>query len=276
MEMSLRVFRKCRKVRAGLPLHFYGLLPDHERQSLERHLAACQGCAREWTETRRVLGAVDTKTAFPKESEVDWVRFARQTVARARVAESRLETAGAGGWPMARWARVNVAWGGVLAVAIVLTAVLLIQYPPPGGLEETPSDRLRVSPESTRFLEEAMARQGARRYLRDSRSLLVDLVQTPVPCRKADGAFDISLEKERARRLLRKKNLYMGSLDGLGDQRLASLMGQLESVLVQVSILDDCAAGRRLSELREAIERRQILMRIDLMTRASDGGAYRV
>jgi hypothetical protein len=52
-------------------------------------------------------------------------------------------------------------------------------------------------------------------------------------------------------------------------------MGQLESLLLQVSTLEDCAGPHSLDDLRAAIRRRQILLRIDLMTRETEGGMSR-
>src|SRR5262249_17375525 len=116
-------------------------------------------------------------------------------------------------------------------------------------------------------IQDRLARRGAERYLTDGRALLVNLVGPAEPCRRADGQFDVTLEKEKSRQLLRRKNLYEGELDTLGDQRLATLMRQLEAVLMQVTSLDDCASARQIHDLREQIEARQILLRIDLVTR---------
>ena len=150
-----------------------------------------------------------------------------------------------------------------------VTDRILGEFPSPEGIELSPADPIRA-------LQQAVARQGAARYLHDSRSLIVSMIEAPVRCRRSDGTYDLSLERERSRELLRKKNLYAGSLGGARDQRLADLVNQLESVLIQVSAFDDCTAGRQIHELREAIERRQILLRIDLVTRAIGGEAPRV
>jgi hypothetical protein len=122
-------------------------------------------------------------------------------------------------------------------------------------------------PDQTRFLQESVTRQAAARSLKDGRALLVDLMQAPVRCRRSDGSYDVALEKARANELLRRVNLYQGSLAGPGDRRLSDLLGQLESMLLQVSSMDDCTAVQAIHDLRAAIERRQLLLRIDLVTR---------
>jgi hypothetical protein len=248
-------------------------LTSGQQRALDRHLEACDACRAEWEATRRALQRVDSDTAFPFESQVDWQRFARDTVAKARQAESARESGALSGWRGARLSPL-LAWGGPLAAVLIAIAIVLPRLdrpvaPPDAG---PPS----ISAESTLSLQRNVARQGAARYLRDSRSLLVSLIEAPVRCRRADGAYDLSLERERSRQLLRKKNLYLGSLGGAGDQRLADLVGQLEALLLQVSSFDDCTTARQIHDLRDAIDRRQILMRIDLVTRSVEGGGPRV
>jgi len=261
----------CQAARDRLPLHFYDQVEVSERRPLEEHLQTCPHCARAWQETRDVLGAIDAGAAFPREGMVDWPEFARATVARARAGESL------GAPPRAR-PQSAFLWGGLLAAAAALCVAvgLGIRRQPavPVAGPSAPGDPA-VSPEAARFLQQSLARQGAARYLRDSRSLLVGLVNAPVRCRRSDGSLDIALEKERARDLLRRKNLYLDALSAPRDQRLAQLMRQLETVLLQVSSLDDCAAAQQIHDLRTEIERRQILLRIDLISREVERGPSR-
>jgi hypothetical protein len=302
-----------------MPLRYYEGLDPESARDFERHLASCPACAAEWARTRLCLDGVDADAAFPRESEVDWGSFARDTAARARRAEAAGRSAmasdrsgvlaGAAGWlrravpaaavrarraaEAAAHLPVPARWGA--AAAALLSGITLMMMmdgsrgpqPPPApvaegrpapgadvapGVSESPG--VAAAPEGARFIEGRLARQGAARYLADSRALLVNLVQSPVPCRRTDGDFDIRIEKRRARELLRRKNLYEGALGGLEDARLAGLVRQLESVLLQVSSLEDCATARQIHDLGEAIERRRILLRIDLMTRdAAEGGS---
>jgi hypothetical protein len=276
--MRLRLKRACRRARRLIPLLHYAALDPIERAGIEAHLAACPGCSREWSETRRLLGRIEEAAAFPRQGEVDWERFARDTVARARAAAA----APAGRRPPSPFPVLPALarWGAVLAAAMLIAfaALSLLRRPSPideGGFpraqdESASRESMRRSAE---FIEGRLARRGAARYLEDSRALLVGLVQSKARCRKEHGDLDVTLEKERSRQLLRRKNLYEGDLTGLEDQRLAALVGQLESILIQVSSLNDCAAARQIHELGDQIERRQILLRIDLVTREMKGRA---
>jgi hypothetical protein len=277
-----------------MPLHYYEELDVAEARAFELHLASCPACAAEWTRTRHALDGVDADAAFPREAEVDWVRLGRDTIVRARRAEAYgraaeaasippwVRAAGAGAvWAGGRaavdWLRraasaatripVPARWG-IAAVAGAVTLMMMLQGTPEGpGAPGGGGVPFASGPgEAARFIEGSVARQGAARYLVDSRALLVNLVEAPVPCRRTDGDFDIRMEKQRARELLRRKNLYEGSLGGLENGRLAGLVRQLESILLQVSSLDDCATARQIHDLSQAVERRQILLRIDLVT----------
>jgi hypothetical protein len=254
-----------------MPLHYYAVLDDRARQALEFHLEDCAACARLWDETRCLLGSVEPSYAFPREGEVDWRRFARATALRARAADREKSGGILRPFPGLRSA---AGWVGVAAAAILVVALAMaLRAPAPGFLPGSPAAEPPGG--SARVLQEGLARQGAVRYLRDSRSILVNLLQGPVRCRKDGGGLDVAFEKERSRDLLRRKNLYERSLDGLRDRRLAALVAQLEPFLLQVSSLSDCAAAPQIHDLREQIERRQILLRIDLMTREVERSRFR-
>jgi hypothetical protein len=249
----------CRAVRGRMTLRYYGAIRPDEIAADESHVQACQGCALEWGMVRRVLDAIEPGTVFPQENGVDWDRFARRTVERALAAERAR--------PAARWflpTALRLALvAAILAAGVVALSVRMRQEPP----QAPPVASLL---ESAHVIERRLAQQGAVLYLNDSRLLLMN-IGAAVPCIKSNGRYDITLEKEKSRQLLRRKNLYEGDLGGLQDRRLATLVGQLESVLMQVAALDDCASARQIHDLREEIERRQILLRIDLLTRQMAG-----
>ena len=270
----------CKEVRDRLPLLHYEGLEGPELRGVRDHLEDCPACAARFEETRRALLSVTAASAFPREDEVDWEAFARATVSKARDA-ARLRPV-----PEAppRSRRV-VFFGGLAAAALaaVLAALpLWRQATRPAGAGDAPSS-VAVSPlppapaaeqqDAARLLQRGLARRAAERSLREGRAVLLDLMETPVRCRRGDGRIDVALEKERARDLLRRLGVQSQSLREPGDQRLAELLGALQDFLLDVSALDDCTASAQLRALREAVERRQLLLRIDLMVSdAQEGG----
>jgi len=269
--------RGCRAAQRALPPRYYGALSAGEEATLARHLSSCAGCAKEWEALRRMLDAAGPAKVFPRESEVDWEVFARAVVARARAAASREAiTPGAVVGRRRFLPNPNAAaglWAGLAAAALVIATLWTLSptLRRRDGGDGSPRPPVRLTAESARAsareIEDRLARRSAARYLSDSRALLMSLVQAPARCRKPGGGLDMSLEAERSRQLLRRKNLYEGDLDSLRDQRLAGLLRQLEPVLMQVASLQDCAPAGQIRELRDQIEQRQFLLHIDLVTR---------
>jgi putative zinc finger protein len=279
--------RSCRAARDRMTLLYYGALAPADKEDLQRHIDSCRSCALEWDATRRCLDAAAPETLFPRETEVDWREFTRVAAARARAAEAtefaaapspgrvRLSVVQAAGSPtFARFA--------LLAAAALVAAILWNAWPRSAGMhggapESSGSgvggQTLASLLESAHAMQGRLERQGAARYLSDSRALLVNIVGPAAPCRRGGGQYDLTFEKERSRQLLRRQNLYEGGLGALQDQRLARIVRQLESVLMQVAALDDCASASQIHDLREQIETRQILLRIDLVTREMQGRA---
>lgn len=260
-----------------LPLHFYSGLETAQRVQLEAHLSACAGCAAAWEETRAALAAVDSGAAFPREAEVDWDDFAARTIARARAAER----GGGVRVPFPERGRL-VAWGGLAVAASILMVVALrtLSTPPPAPVsslpqvaQTVPGGDSAVPAETTAYLEAGVARRAAARSLRDGRALLLDLLEAPVRCRREDGHFDVAVERARSKELLRRLAVQRRALEDPRDQRLAAVLGALSDLLLDVAEMDDCADAPQLRALRDAIERRQVLLRIDLMAREAEEGA---
>jgi len=276
----------CEAVLPLLPLHFYSGLETSQRLRVESHLSACAECSAAWEETRSALAAVDSGAAFPREAEVDWDDFARRTVARARAAGTALPFG-------ARARRHPFAAAGLLAAAASILLVVALRLLPapsspvpatvasvPGGAASLPSgaggaEEAVVAAEAATYLEAGTARRAAVRSLRDGRALLLDVLEAPVRCRREDDHFDLAVERARSRDLVRRLAVQRRALEAPEDQRLAAMLGALSDLLLEVAEMDDCAPAGQLVALRESIERRQMLLRLDLMTREADGGGTR-
>jgi hypothetical protein len=181
-------------------------------------------------------------------------------------------------------ARRRLAAGGLLAAAAsILLVVGLRMVPAPRPAAPAASlpqvapqgEDTAVPAETTAYLEAGVARRAAARSLRDGRALLLDLLEAPVRCRREDGRFDVAVERERSRDLLRRLAVQRRALENPEDQRLSAVLGALSDLLLDVAEMDDCADGSQLRALKEAIERRQVLLRIDLMTREAEEGGRR-
>ena len=259
---------RCESFQEDLTLHASGDLSASEVVRLTAHLAACADCAREQQALARLVDALG-KTARPsREREVDWERFAVETAARAeRESAPRIAAFRARPRPMLRPAFLLKAAGLLLAAG--LAAVLVSRVPAPDSAVPDPAAGPRpatepvateVSAEMQDRVERSLARQNTHRYLAESRAVLMNVLDTPVRCSRHE--IDISAERQRSLELLRRKQLLRTDLDRPELARAANLCDQLEGVLMEISTLQDCADLDRIQDLRAAVQRNQLLVKL--------------
>jgi putative zinc finger protein len=253
---------RCESFQEDLTLHASGDLSTSEALRLEAHLAACAACAREREALGRLVAAL---TAQPsREREVDWERFAVETAARARrEAVPRIAPFRARRRTFLQPAFLLKAAGLFLAAG--LAAVLVSRRPAPepplaGGQPAGQAVETEVSAEMQDRVERSLARQNTHTYLEQSRVVLMNVLDTPVRCSRNE--VDISAERERSLELLRRKQLLRTDLDRPELARAASLCDQLEGILMEISTLKDCADLERIQDLRAAVQRNQLLVKI--------------
>lgn len=260
---------RCESFQEALTLQASGDLSPGERVRLEAHLALCTACAHEQQALARLVGALG-KVALPsREPEVDWERFAVETAARAqrestpRVAAFR---------PRSRFALrpafLLKAAGVFLAAGLTALLVSRVPAPDPPASDAAAADpRLALEPVATEVsaemqdrVERSLARQNTHRYLEQSRAVLMNVLDTPMRCSRQE--IDISTERQRSLELLRRKQLLRTDLDRPELARAANLCDQLEGILMEISTLKDCADLERIQELRSAVQRNQLLVKI--------------
>ena len=100
--------------------------------------------------------------------------------------------------------------------------------------------------------------------------MLVAVAATGSDCDRKDGKLDVGAAPERSRELLEKRQLVVEA----GGEAVASARGVLDDVemaLRDVAELPSCVKRRDVERVRRDVERRQLLMRIRLMTRELEG-----
>jgi len=260
---------RCESFQEDLTLHASGDLSTSQTVRLEAHLATCAACARERQALGRLVAALGESTQSSREHEVDWERFALETAARVqresapRIAPFRARTR-----LVLRPAFLLKAAGLFLAAG--LAAVLVSRMPAPDSpvagppaVDAQPAAQpveTEVSAEMQDRVERSLARQNTHRYLEQSRAVLMNVLDTPVRCSRNE--IDISAEKQRSLELLRRKQLLRTDLDRPELARAASLCDQLEGILMEISTLKDCADLERIQDLRAAVQRNQLLVKI--------------
>jgi hypothetical protein len=247
-----------------LSLLAFGALEGREREATERHAGSCARCRSE----------LESLLALREELRADPVRGAEPAlplpmlVARvdARVGEALAR-------PRAHWAwRLGV---GLPAAAAIVAIALLApriasRFSPAPPLPAVEDEALVVSAEALARLERNLAREQAARYLSDAGDVLVTVASAPVECDRKDERVDVGQASARSRELLARRALLLES----GPQAVASarpVLDDVEQALREVASLESCVRRRDVERLRANVERRQLLLRIRLMTRELEG-----
>jgi hypothetical protein len=113
-------------------------------------------------------------------------------------------------------------------------------------------------------LERNLARQHAARYLSEAQAVLVN-VSSPPHCDREDERVDVEDESRRSRELLSRRALLV-DLDGEPVMSARPVLEDVDTMLREVAALPACARPRDLAAIHRELERRRLLMKIDLMT----------
>jgi hypothetical protein len=97
-------------------------------------------------------------------------------------------------------------------------------------------------------------------HLERSRMVLVELSNAP-----GQGATDIRGEQEWATSLVAENRLYRQAASRSGDAAVASLLDELERVLLEVAHGPSVLSARQLEDLRLRIEERGLLFKVKVV-----------
>jgi hypothetical protein len=243
-----------------------GVLEGREREEMLRHVEACPRCKAEHEALRAVVAALEAdplRAAEPPLPLAFLVGRVEREVARALVPAGR-----------PRWWLVALpAAAALLATAVLVPALVARLRPVPAAAraEIPPAEATPlVTEDALARIERNLAREHAARYLSEAGEVLVTVAATGVDCDPADERLDVGRAPERSRELLEQRALVVRG----GGEAVASARGVLDDVelaLREVAELPSCVKRGDVERVRQQVERRQLLMRIRLMTRELEG-----
>jgi len=187
-----------------------------QQASMSEHLAACQECRGELERIEAVLAALDT-LAVPDPG----ADYGRQVWTRIA---PRLTEKPARWWQIWFEPRRLAAAGGV--VALILVAFLAGRF----SKRSVPSDNI-ANQEQVR---ERVLIVAVGEHLGHSERMLIEL-SNEAPDNPKQKEVDISAEQRRAEDLLQENRLYRQTALQEGDAGLASVLDELERVLLDVA-----------------------------------------
>jgi hypothetical protein len=227
-----------------LVLLFYGDAGEAEETRLTAHLETCLTCQPAWRELRATLNAVDAAATPEPPADFERVMWAR--VQRA------LDDLPA---PQTQWWTPRY-WAPAATLAAMLLAVVLAPRYWPAQPDETPGGTADASTQPERALLVAMDD-----HLERSELLLVELMNAP----QAD-AVQLGFERETADDLLSSSRLYRQTATHTGNVQLATMLEDLEQVLMEIARSPGELNREGLDALRTRIEREDLIFKVRVVT----------
>ena len=214
-----------------------------QREAIAEHLTACKECRAEMERIDAVLAALDT-LPVPDPGE-DYGRRVWQQIAPRLIEKPRRW------WQVWMEPRRLAAVGAVAALIIAAFLAGRITKQKDAGNDMATREQVRE-----RVLVVAVGE-----HLGRSEMMLVELSNAE-PRDSKQKQISISAEQRRAEDLLEENRLYRQTALQEGDAGLASVLDELERVLLDVAHSPEKVTPAQLETIREKIEARGILFKV--------------
>lgn len=232
----------CGKMKEMILASLYGELSPEEEKELSRHLEACPGCRAEHEAMARTLLTMGAKTAADPGAEYWDAYFDKletRMVADGVFAPAKRPVRAAapdrppfGRKLFPRWAFAAAGALGLLAGGILIGRLTIGRGP---LVAQAPS-----AAEQAATLTAAAASRDlsgrASRYLGRSKVILLAIANFD-PGTKDIAGLNLPVQKAMSRDLVREAAGLKDDLRAAGDRRLERLVGELETILLQIANL---------------------------------------
>ncbi|MET0555612.1 MAG: zf-HC2 domain-containing protein [Vicinamibacteria bacterium] len=235
-----------------------GALGPAEETAVRAHLDACPSCRADCARSSEALALLARDPVRTAEVPVPVAHLVRRVQARLDAAPEAAPF---------RWAPVWTATAALASAAIVFTVVPRLAErpsPAPAATSAEASDA-DVPDEVVARMERRLSRDQAARYLDEAQDVLVTVAGHPADCERDHERVDVGEEARRSRELLARRALMVE----LGGDEVASarpLLDDVEGLLREVAALPACARADSLDAIHRQMQRRNVLMKIDLLT----------
>ena len=228
-----------------LILHYYGEEGDSETRrdalAAEQHLDECVECRGVYSSLQRVLNVVDSLPVPERGPEYGaevWQRIEHRIPARRRLSLPVFA------W---RWAGAAAAFAGLIVAAFLAGRTYQQQTKP-----------VPIAADSKAGQRVLLVAVGD--YLERSQLVLVELANA-----SSKGPLDISAEQERAGDLVSESRLYRQTAQHTGDTAIASVLDDLDRVLLDIANGPSKLTPGELERLHRRLEAEGILFKIHVM-----------
>ena len=218
-----------------LILHYYG----EEAEPVEVHLAACDECREEYRKLQRILNTVEAMPVPERPADYGTAVWSR---VRPRIGASPRR------WWAAwlDWRRLAVS---AALASLVVAAFLAGRY----AWRPAPAPAVAAGPGRERILLVAVGD-----HLERSQVVLAELSNLGA----GKGRVDISYEQRAAEDLVESSRLYRMSANSTGDTATATILDELERVLLDIAHGPSEVSGAQLEQLQKRIADAGILFKV--------------
>jgi anti-sigma factor RsiW len=229
-----------------LVLHYYGEMPAAEETRAESHLSACGACQASYTRLQRVMAFVDAAPAVDAAEGFERTAWARLEPA---LHEPR------SGW--FAWFVLSPARLAFAASVLVLVGAAFMA----GRLMPRPAPTVAASAAGAEQVREGVLLVDLGEHLDRSQRMLVEVATAD----DGAGPVDMSLEQTRAEQLVAANRLYRQTAASTGDAAIASLLDDLERVLVDIAASPRQMTQQDLDSVRRRIDDKELLFKVRVM-----------
>jgi hypothetical protein len=247
-----------RRNRRRLALLAAGVLEEREREEALAHASACARCGEELAELRQLVAALESdepRAAEPGVPVAVVVHRVRREVEAALVPKGRPRV----------WLVALPAAAALLAAVLLVPELVSRRRPAaPAATPETVG-----TSEALDRLERHLAREHAARYLAEAGDVLVAVAATAHDCERGADRLDVGEAPERSRELLARRAIVDADRQAIASAR--DVLDDVELALREVAELPACVRRRDIERVRREVDERQLLMRIQLLSRELEG-----
>jgi hypothetical protein len=221
-----------------LVLFYYG--ESAEAETIENHLSGCESCRSELRSLQLVLNTVDSVSVPERPTDYGqalWKRLEPRLAVRRRPS-----------------IRLWLIWAPALA-ALLLGAFVA------GSLWQRAGSPGIAKSQSNQQIRERILLVAVGDHLERSQMVLAELDNAP----DGKGKLDISGERRIAEELLDDNRLYRQTARTTGDNSMASVLDDLERVLLEIAHSPSEISTEQLNDLREQIESRGLLFKVRVL-----------
>jgi hypothetical protein len=226
-----------------LILHYYGETEDPA--TVEQHLNGCDACRTAFGSLQRILNVMEALPVPERSADYGaqvWERMSAHLPVRRRLRLFVIP------W---RWAAACAAMATLLIGAFL--AGRFYPWPP---RQAAP---IAANPQTPQT-QESILKMAVGDYLDRSQMVLIELANA-----SPAATSDISAAQERAANLVGENRLYRQTAAATGDALVASVLDELERVLLEIAHSPSQLSTEQLNELQRRLRSDGILFRIRVL-----------